>query len=72
MTVESGFKSIGCSQELVSYYKAIYRRLIDEEYLKEKISVDEVIFFYKSRSKELAQKKHFYFLVSMLRDILLS
>ena len=49
--VESGFKSIGCSQELVSYYKAIYRRLIDEECLKEKRSVDEVIFFISLEAK---------------------
>ena len=46
--------------------------LIENEYQKEKISVEEVIFFYKSRSKELAQKNIFYFVVSMLRDILLS
>ena len=48
-----------------------------EDYLiknvkRKKISEDEVIFFYKSRSKELAQKKIFYFAVSMLRDIVLS
>ena len=46
--------------------------LIDEEWQKKKISVEEVIFFYKSRSKELAQKNIFYFAVSMLRDIVLS
>ena len=45
---------------------------IDQECLKENISADEVIFFYKSRSKELAQKNIFYFVVSMLRDIVLS
>ena len=45
---------------------------IDQECLKENISADEVIFFCKSRRKELAQKNIFYFLVSMLRDIVLS
>ena len=45
--------------------------LIEEECQKEKISVEEVIFF-KSRSKELAQKNNFYFALSMLRDVLLS
>ena len=45
---------------------------IDQECLKENISADEVIFFYKSRSKELAQKNIPYFVVSMLRDIVLS
>ena len=45
---------------------------IDQECLKENISADEVIFFYKSRSKELAQKNIFCFAVSMLRDIVLS
>ena len=39
---------------------------IDQECLKENISADEVIFFYKSRSKELAQKNIFHFVVSML------
>ena len=45
--------------------------LIEDECQREKISVEEVIFF-KSRSKELAQKNIFYFVVSMLRDIVLS
>ena len=45
--------------------------LIEDECQKEKISVEEVIFF-KSRSKELAQKNNFYFALSMLRDVLLS
>ena len=52
--------------------KQFMEDLMDEECLKEKISVDEVIFFYKSRSKELAQKNIFCFAVSMLRDIVLS
>ena len=52
--------------------KKFVEDLSDEECQKEKISMDEVIFFYKSRSKELAQKNIFYFVVSMLRDILLS
>ena len=38
--------------------------LIEDQCQKEKISVEEV--------KELAQKNIFYFVVSMLRDILLS
>ena len=46
--------------------------LIEDECQKEMISVEEVIFSYNSRSKELAQKIIFYFVVSMLRDILLS
>ena len=45
---------------------------MEDECQKEKTSAEEVIFFYKSRSKELAQKNIFYFAVSMLRDILLS
>ena len=45
---------------------------MEDECQKEKISADEVIFFYKSRSKELAQKNIFCFAVSMLRDIVLS
>ena len=40
--------------------------LIEDECQKQKISVE------KSRSNELAQKNIFYFVVSMLRDILLS
>ena len=52
--------------------KKFIENLMDEECQKEKISADEVIFFYKSRSKELAQKNIFYFVVSMLRDILFS
>ena len=52
--------------------KQFMEDLMDEECLKEKISVDEVIFFYKSRSKELAQKNIFCFAVSMLRDTVLS
>ena len=46
--------------------------LIEDECQKEKISVEDVIFFYKSGRKELSQKNIFYFVVSMLRDILLS
>ena len=45
---------------------------MEDECQKEKISADEVIFFYKSRSKELAQKNIFCFAASMLRDIVLS
>ena len=45
---------------------------IEDECQKEKISVEDVIFFYKSGRKELAQKNIFYFVVSMLKDILLS
>ena len=45
---------------------------IEQECLKENISVDKGFFFYKRRSKELAQKNIFCFVVSMLRDIVLS
>ena len=45
---------------------------IKQECLKENISADEVIYFYKPRSKELAQKNIFCFVVSMLRDIVSS
>ena len=45
---------------------------VEDECLKEKISAEEVIFFYKSKSKELAQKNIFCFAASMLRDIVLS
>ena len=34
--------------------KQFIDNMMDEEYQKKKISVDEVIFFYKSKSKELA------------------
>ena len=44
---------------------------LEQEYLKENISAEEVI-FQKPRSKELAQKNIFYFVVSMLRDNVLS
>ena len=43
----------------------------EDECQKEKISADEV-FFYKSRSKEKAQKNIFGFAMSMLRDIVIS
>ena len=52
--------------------KKFIEDLTDEECQKEKISAVEVIFFYKSRSKELAQKNIFYFATGMLRDIVLS
>ena len=57
--------------EAVKTKYAETKDLIKDECQKEKISVEEVIFF-KSRSKELAQKNIFYFVVSMLTDILLS
>ena len=44
--------------------------LIDEECQKEKISVEEVIFFTNLEAKSLLSC--FYFPVSMLRDIVLS
>ena len=34
--------------------KQFIDNMMDEEYQKKKISVDEVIFFFKSKSKELA------------------
>ena len=34
--------------------KQFIDNMMDEKYQKKKISVDEVIFFYKSKSKELA------------------
>ena len=52
--------------------KKFIENLMDEEYQKENISAVEVFFFYKSRSKQLAQKNIFCFAVSMLRDIVLS
>ena len=45
---------------------------IEDECRKEKISAEEVILFYKSTSKELAQKNVFCFAATMLRDIVLS
>ena len=45
--------------------KQFIEECIEQECLKENISVEEVIFFYNSRSKE-------FFVVSMLRDIVLS
>ena len=51
--------------------KKFIENLMDEEYQKENISAVEG-FFYKSRSKQLAQKNIFCFAVSMLRDIVLS
>ena len=45
---------------------------LEQQCLKGNISVEEVIFFYKSSSKELAQKNIFYFVVIMLRDIISS
>ena len=39
--------------------KQVIEDLIEEECLKEKISGNEAIFFYKSRSKELTQKNIF-------------
>ena len=36
---------------------------LEQECPKENISVEDVIFFYKPRSKELAQKIIFYFVV---------
>ena len=47
------------------------QEVLEQKCLKESLSADEVI-FYKSRSKELAQKNIFYFVGSMLRDIILS
>ena len=52
--------------------KEFIEERLEQEYLEENISAEEVTFFYKPRSKELAQKNIFYFLVSMLRDIVLS
>ena len=52
--------------------KQFIEDLIDEECLKEKNICGWGNLFYKSRSKQLAQKNIFYFVVSMLRDILLS
>ena len=57
--------------EAVKTKYAEMKDLIEDECQKKKMSVEEVIFF-ASRSKELAQKDMFYFVVSMLRDILLS
>ena len=52
--------------------KEFIEERLEQECLEENISAEEVIFFYKPRSKELAQKNIFYFLVSMLRNIVLS
>ena len=52
--------------------KQFIENTMEGECQKEKVSADEVIFFYKPRSKELAQKNIFCFAVSMLRDIVLS
>ena len=41
--------------------KQFIEECIEQECLKENISAEEVIFFYNSGSKELAQKKHFLF-----------
>ena len=48
--------------------KKFIENLMDEECQKEKISADEVIFFYKSRSKELAQKNIFCFVKVMFME----
>ena len=67
-------KSLRLALEVLETVKTKYgetKYLIEDECQKEKISVEEVIFF-KSRSKELAQKNIFYFALSMLRDVLLS
>ena len=63
-------KVLGALKDQFPGTKQFIEDLIDEECLKGKISADEVIFFFKSRSKELAEKNIFYFVVSMLRDIL--
>ena len=66
------FKVLSAVKDQFPDTKQFIEDSIDQECLKENISADEVIFFYKSRSKELAQKNIFCFAVSMLRDIVLS
>ena len=41
--------------------KQLMEKSMEQECLKEKITVEKVICFYNFRSKELAQKKHFLF-----------
>ena len=66
------FKVLSTVKDQFLHTKQFIGDSIDQECLKENISADEVTFFYKSRSKELAQKNIFYFVVSMLRDVVLS
>ena len=56
--LRTALKVLGAAKESFSDTKQFIEDLIDVECLKEKISADEVI-FYKSRSKELAQKTFF-------------
>ena len=65
-------KVLGAVKEQFPNIKKFIEDLADKECQKEKISADVVIFFYKSRSKKLAQKNIPYFVVSILRDIVLS
>ena len=56
-------KVLGAVKEHFPDIKNFIEDLTDEQCQKEEISVEEVIFFYKSRSKELAPKNIFYFVV---------
>ena len=51
--------------------KQFIEDLIDEECLKEKISVDQIIFS-QVQKQSLRSEKFFYFVISMSRDIVLS
>ena len=66
------WKVLGAVKEKFPDTKQFIEDLIDEECQKEKIYADEVIFFTVLEAKELAQKNIFYFVVSMLKDIVLS
>ena len=52
--------------------KQFIEECIEQECLKENISAKEVIFFTSLEVKSQLRKNIFYFVVSMLRDIVLS
>ena len=58
------FRVLGAVKEHFPDTKNFVEDMIEEQCQKENISLEEVI-FYKSRSKKLAQKNIFYFIVSM-------
>ena len=65
-------KALGALKEQFPDTKLFMEDLIDEECQKENISVDEVIFFASIEVKSQPRETFFYFVMSMLRDILLS
>ena len=65
-------KVLGAVKEHFPDSKNFIEDLTDEQCQNKKDICGRRNFFYKSRSKELPQKNIFYFVVSMLIDILLS